>query len=77
MDVTVCVGASSLRAHKAVLLARAPHILLGAHQDPNTIHLTGYDFTEMSDFIRYIGSAVIFVSPRCPFGFKRPTDTRL
>ncbi|XP_046905530.1 AP2-interacting clathrin-endocytosis protein isoform X2 [Hypomesus transpacificus] len=57
VDVTVCVGASSLRAHKAVLLARAPHILLGAHQDPNTIHLTGYDFTEMSDFIRHVYTA--------------------
>ncbi|XP_062308417.1 BTB/POZ domain-containing protein 8 isoform X2 [Osmerus eperlanus] len=57
VDVTVCVGASSLRAHKAILLARAPHIMLGTHQDPNTIHLTGYDFTEMSDFIRHVYTA--------------------
>ncbi|XP_026160887.1 AP2-interacting clathrin-endocytosis protein isoform X1 [Mastacembelus armatus] len=54
-DVCLCAGSGSLRAHKALLLARAPHVLQGqTHKDPSIIHLPGYDLTELKDFLRRV-----------------------
>ncbi|XP_019904803.2 AP2-interacting clathrin-endocytosis protein isoform X2 [Esox lucius] len=58
-DVRLCAqgsGPSSrpLLVHRAVLLARAPHLLRGATPGPNTIHLNNYDSTELTQFIRRI-----------------------
>uniref|UniRef100_A0A3B3VHI1 BTB domain containing 8 n=1 Tax=Poecilia latipinna TaxID=48699 RepID=A0A3B3VHI1_9TELE len=39
-DVSLYAGSGSVRAHRAVLLARAPHLLQGqTHKDPIIIHL--------------------------------------
>ncbi|XP_071392196.1 BTB/POZ domain-containing protein 8 [Centroberyx affinis] len=56
-DVCLCAGSGSLQAHRAILLARAPHILEGAHKDPNSIHLPGYEIAELKDFIRRVYTA--------------------
>lgn len=56
-DVCLYAGSSSLWAHRAVLLARAPHLLEGAHKDPKVIHLPGYEIAELKDFIRRVYTA--------------------
>ncbi|XP_070765463.1 BTB/POZ domain-containing protein 8 [Enoplosus armatus] len=51
-------GSGSLRAHRAVLLARAPHVLQGQkHQDPSSIHLPGYELSGLKDFLRRVYTA--------------------
>ncbi|KAF3835702.1 hypothetical protein F7725_028260 [Dissostichus mawsoni] len=45
-DVSLYAGAGSLQAHRAVLLARAPHVLQGqANKDPTNIYLSGYELS--------------------------------
>lgn len=57
-DVCLCAGSESLRAHRAVLLARAPHVLQGQiHKEPNIIHLPGHEFSGLKDFIRRVYTA--------------------
>ncbi|KAF7648201.1 hypothetical protein LDENG_00160490 [Lucifuga dentata] len=56
-DVSLFSGSGSMRAHRAVLLARAPHILHSAHKDPTTIHLPGYEISTLNDFIRRVYTA--------------------
>ncbi|KAM3875791.1 BTB/POZ domain-containing protein 8 [Diretmus argenteus] len=56
-DVCLCAGSGSLQVHRALLLARAPHILRGAHADPKIIHLPGYETAELKDFIRRVYTA--------------------
>ncbi|XP_010795764.1 BTB/POZ domain-containing protein 8-like [Notothenia coriiceps] len=52
-DVSLYAGAGSLQAHRAVLLARAPHVLQGqAHKDPTNIYLSGYELSGLKDFLR-------------------------
>ncbi len=52
-DVSLYAGSGSLRAHRAVLLARAPHVLRGqTHKDPTSIHLPGYELSGLKDFLR-------------------------
>ncbi|KAM8873691.1 BTB/POZ domain-containing protein 8 [Spinachia spinachia] len=52
-DVTLCAGSGSLRAHRAVLLARAPEVLQGqTHKDPSVVHLSGYELSGLKDFLR-------------------------
>lgn len=52
-DVSLCAASGSLRAHRAVLLARAPHILQGrTHKDPAVVHLSGYELSGLKDFLR-------------------------
>uniref|UniRef100_A0A7N6BLA7 BTB domain-containing protein n=1 Tax=Anabas testudineus TaxID=64144 RepID=A0A7N6BLA7_ANATE len=51
-DVSLCAGSGSLRAHRAVLLARAPHILQGqTHKDSTIIHVPGCELSELKDFL--------------------------
>ncbi|XP_062853382.1 BTB/POZ domain-containing protein 8 [Trichomycterus rosablanca] len=52
-DVIIC-GSSGfqIKAHKAVLLARAPHLLQGAAPNASTIHLQGTDSTALKELIR-------------------------
>ncbi|KAM4739291.1 BTB/POZ domain-containing protein 8 isoform 3-T4 [Anableps anableps] len=57
-DVSLYAGSGSVRAHRAVLLARAPHILQGqTHKDPIIIHLPGYDLPALKDFLRQVYTA--------------------
>ncbi len=52
-DVSLFAASGSLRAHRAVLLARAPHVLQGQmHKDPCVIHLPGYELSALKDFLR-------------------------
>ncbi|XP_040039818.2 BTB/POZ domain-containing protein 8 isoform X2 [Gasterosteus aculeatus] len=52
-DVSLCAASGSLRAHRAVLLARAPHILQGRTlKDPAVVHLSGYELSGLKDFLR-------------------------
>lgn len=53
-DVSLCTASGCLRAHRAVLLARAPHLLRGQlHKDPAIIHLPGYELSGLKDLLRY------------------------
>ncbi|XP_018525493.1 LOW QUALITY PROTEIN: AP2-interacting clathrin-endocytosis protein [Lates calcarifer] len=57
-DVSLYAGSGSLRAHRAVLLARAPHVLRGqTHKDPVIIHLPGYELSALKDFLRRVYTA--------------------
>lgn len=54
-DVTLCVGSAvRLKAHRAVLLARAPHLLQGTEPTTPVIHLQGIEPAALKDFIQYI-----------------------
>ncbi|MEQ2256852.1 hypothetical protein ILYODFUR_028378 [Ilyodon furcidens] len=60
-DVSLYAGSGSVRAHRAVLLARAPHILHGqTHKDPIIVHLPGYDLPTLKDFLRQSPSSTKF-----------------
>ncbi|KAF0042538.1 hypothetical protein F2P81_006070 [Scophthalmus maximus] len=51
-------GSGSLRAHRALLLARAPHVLQGKmHNDPTVVHLSGYELSGLKDFLRRVYTA--------------------
>ncbi|XP_061593517.1 BTB/POZ domain-containing protein 8 [Cololabis saira] len=57
-DVSLYAGSGSLRAHRAILLARAPHILTGQmHKDPIIIHIPGYELPVLRDFLRQVYTA--------------------
>lgn len=57
-DVSLYANFGSLRAHKAVLLARAPHLLQGqAHKDPIIVHLPGHELSSLKDFLRRVYTA--------------------
>ncbi|KAI5109286.1 hypothetical protein C0J45_0683, partial [Silurus meridionalis] len=57
-DVSVCVSSGfRLRAHKAVLLARAPHLLQGVAPNASIINLQGTEPSALKELIR----CVIFV----------------
>lgn len=52
-DVSLFANSGSLRAHRAVLLARAPHLLQGQmHKEPIIVHLPGYELSSLKDFLR-------------------------
>lgn len=52
-DVSLYASSGSLRAHRAVLLARAPHVLQGqTHKEPTIIHLPDYELPGLKDFLR-------------------------
>ncbi|RVE73941.1 hypothetical protein OJAV_G00036300 [Oryzias javanicus] len=51
-DVCLCPVSGSVRAHRPVLLARAPLLLMGQlHKDPTTIHLPNYELSALKDFL--------------------------
>ncbi|XP_037390809.1 AP2-interacting clathrin-endocytosis protein isoform X1 [Pygocentrus nattereri] len=55
VDVTLCVGSGlRLQAHRAVLLARAPHLLQGAAPTASVIHLQGIEPTALNELIRRV-----------------------
>ncbi|XP_045905787.1 AP2-interacting clathrin-endocytosis protein isoform X2 [Micropterus dolomieu] len=57
-DVCLCAGSGSLRAHRAILLARAPHVLQGQTlKDPTSIHLPGYELSGLKDLLRRVYTA--------------------
>ncbi|KAM6939187.1 BTB/POZ domain-containing protein 8 isoform 2-T4 [Lycodopsis pacificus] len=57
-DVSLYAGSGSLQAHRAVLLARAPHVLQGqTHKDPCAVHLSGYELSGLKDFLRRLYTA--------------------
>ncbi|XP_070816455.1 BTB/POZ domain-containing protein 8 [Chaetodon trifascialis] len=57
-DVSLHAGSGSLRAHRAILLARAPHLLQGqTHQDPAIIHLPGHELSGLKDILRRVYTA--------------------
>ncbi|XP_074523757.1 BTB/POZ domain-containing protein 8 [Halichoeres trimaculatus] len=57
-DVSLFAASGSLRAHRAVLLARSPQILCGRTQkDPTIIHLPDYELFRLSDFLRRVYTA--------------------
>ncbi|XP_044056815.1 AP2-interacting clathrin-endocytosis protein isoform X2 [Siniperca chuatsi] len=57
-DVSLYAGSGLLRAHRAVLLARAPHVLQGQTlKDPTSIHLPGYELSGLKDFLRRVYTA--------------------
>ncbi|KAI3368355.1 hypothetical protein L3Q82_008057 [Scortum barcoo] len=54
-DVSLYAGSGSLRAHRAVLLARAPHLLQGqTHKDPTSVHLPAYELSALKDFLNIL-----------------------
>lgn len=58
-----CTSSTPLLVHRAVLLARAPHILRrDAHPDPKTIQLNNYDSMELKQYIRYTQSEYMLLS---------------
>ncbi|XP_004552946.2 BTB/POZ domain-containing protein 8 isoform X1 [Maylandia zebra] len=57
-DVSLYAGSGSIRAHRAVLLARAPDVLQGqTHKDPIIIHLPDYELSGLKDFLRRVYTA--------------------
>ncbi|KAM4549186.1 BTB/POZ domain-containing protein 8 isoform 2-T3 [Odontesthes bonariensis] len=57
-DVSLYAGSGSVRAHRAVLLARAPHILQGQmRKDPIIVHLPGYELPALNDFLWQVYTA--------------------
>ncbi|XP_061093208.1 BTB/POZ domain-containing protein 8 [Conger conger] len=56
-DVTLCVGSSTFRAHKAVVLARAPHLLEDASADSDLIHVKNLKTAELKDFLLRVYTA--------------------
>ncbi|XP_053735634.1 BTB/POZ domain-containing protein 8 isoform X1 [Synchiropus splendidus] len=62
-DVCLCIGSESVRAHRAVLLARAPHVLEGeTKKDPGNINVGDVnvhvsDVSELRAFIRQVYTA--------------------
>ncbi|TMS20811.1 BTB/POZ domain-containing protein 8 [Larimichthys crocea] len=57
-DVSLYASSGSLRAHRAVLLARAPHVLQGqTHKEPTIIHLPDYELPGLKDFLRQVYTA--------------------
>ncbi|KAG5851212.1 hypothetical protein ANANG_G00090660 [Anguilla anguilla] len=50
-DVTLRVGSSTFRAHRAVLLARASHLLEDASADSDLIHVKNLKPAELKDFL--------------------------
>ncbi|KAJ8375287.1 hypothetical protein SKAU_G00058670 [Synaphobranchus kaupii] len=56
-DVTLCVGSSTFRAHRAVLLARAAHLLNDAAADSDLIHVKNFKPTELKDFLTRVYTA--------------------
>ncbi|XP_034386173.1 AP2-interacting clathrin-endocytosis protein [Cyclopterus lumpus] len=57
-DVCLYAASGSLQAHRAVLLARAPHVLRGqTHKDPSIVHLSGYELSGLKDFLRRLYTA--------------------
>uniref|UniRef100_A0AAQ5YWJ0 BTB domain-containing protein n=1 Tax=Amphiprion ocellaris TaxID=80972 RepID=A0AAQ5YWJ0_AMPOC len=57
-DVSLYAASGSLRAHRAVLLARAPHVLRGqTHKDPIIVHLPDYELSALKDFLRRLYTA--------------------
>ncbi|XP_029284999.1 AP2-interacting clathrin-endocytosis protein isoform X2 [Cottoperca gobio] len=57
-DVSLSAGSGSLQAHRAVLLARAPHVLQGQmHKDPTAIYLSGFELSGLKDFLRRVYTA--------------------
>uniref|UniRef100_A0A672RYQ1 Uncharacterized LOC107564439 n=1 Tax=Sinocyclocheilus grahami TaxID=75366 RepID=A0A672RYQ1_SINGR len=54
-DVTLCGGSAvRLKAHRAVLLARAPHLLHGTEATTPVIHLQGIEPAALKDFIQKV-----------------------
>ncbi|XP_051996467.1 BTB/POZ domain-containing protein 8-like isoform X2 [Xyrauchen texanus] len=54
-DVTLCVGSAvQLKAHRAVLLARAPRLLQGAESTTPVIHLQGIEPAALKEFIQKV-----------------------
>ncbi|XP_073707551.1 BTB/POZ domain-containing protein 8 [Garra rufa] len=54
-DVTLCVGSAvRLKAHRAVLLARAPHLLQGTEANTPVIDLQGIEPAALKDFIQKV-----------------------
>lgn len=52
-DVSLYAASGSLRAHRAILLARIPHLLHGEkHKNPIIIHLPDYELPNLKDFLR-------------------------
>ncbi|XP_062412440.1 BTB/POZ domain-containing protein 8 [Sardina pilchardus] len=56
-DVTLCVGAARLRVHRALLLARAAHLLKGVAPGQSEVSLEDCDAAELREFIRRVYSA--------------------
>ncbi|XP_041646665.1 AP2-interacting clathrin-endocytosis protein isoform X2 [Cheilinus undulatus] len=57
-DVSLFAASGSVRAHRAVLLARVPHLLQGhTHKDPTILHLPHYELTGLKDFLRRVYTA--------------------
>ncbi|KAK2836000.1 hypothetical protein Q5P01_016484 [Channa striata] len=57
-DISLHAASGSLPAHRALLLARAPHVLHGQmHKDPAIIHLPGYELSGLKDFLRQVYTA--------------------
>ncbi|TWW57470.1 hypothetical protein D4764_07G0001890 [Takifugu flavidus] len=57
-DVSLYAASGSLRAHRAILLARIPHLLHGEkHKNPIIIHLPDYELPNLKDFLRQIYTA--------------------
>ena len=60
-DVTLCVGSARLRVHRAVLLARAAHLLKGAPPGQSEVLLQDCDAAELREFIRYVCLCQLFM----------------
>ncbi|XP_066521252.1 BTB/POZ domain-containing protein 8 isoform X2 [Hoplias malabaricus] len=55
VDITLCVGSGlRLQAHRAVLLARTPHLLQGAAPNASVIHLQGTEPTALKELIQRV-----------------------
>ncbi|KAG9341507.1 hypothetical protein JZ751_019012 [Albula glossodonta] len=50
-DITFCVGSRTFRAHRAVLLARAPHLLQDASPGSDIIHPKNLEPVELKNFL--------------------------
>lgn len=60
-DVTLCLGSAvRLKAHRTVLLARAPHLLQGAESSTPVIHLQNIEPAALRDILQYITCFLLF-----------------
>lgn len=51
-DVCLCAASGSVRAHRALLLARAPHLLhKQTHKDPTVVQMPEYELSELKELL--------------------------
>ncbi|XP_066547786.1 BTB/POZ domain-containing protein 8 [Amia ocellicauda] len=76
-DVTLCVGSVTFQAHKAILLARAPHLLKNSVVNSHVVHLEDVEPSELESFLQQVYTADTDVSGLGALGAEAGRQTGL